>query len=67
MTYIEKITGQDYYLVPTEWTIAGASRDNVYFNTHTDYHYPDVPDLLAFQRPLTVELSNGKRLNFPVL
>lgn len=63
MKYIEKIIGQDYYLVPTEWTVAGASRDNVYFNTY----YSDVPDLLALQRPLTVELCNGERLNFPVV
>ena len=62
MTFVEKITGEDYYLLPTGWTIAGVSRDNVYFNTHTGYHYP-----VAFQRPITVELRNGNRLNFPVL
>lgn len=67
MTYIEKITGKDYYIIPSGWTIAGASRDNVYFNTYTGYYYPDVSDLLEFQRPLIVELRNGKRLNFPVL
>lgn len=27
----------------------------------------DIPDLLTFERPVTVELSIGKRLNFPVL
>lgn len=64
---VEKITGDDYYVMPSGWTIAGASRENVYFNTHTGYHYPDVPDLLEFQRPLIVELRNGKVQTFPVL
>ena len=67
MTGIEKIKGKDYSITPTGWTEAGASRDNVYINTHTGYYYSDVPDLLTFQRPLTVELRNGKRLDFPVL
>lgn len=67
MMYIEKITGEDYYIMSSGWTIAGASSDNVYFNVHTGYYYSDVPDLLTFQRPLTVELRNGKRLDFPVL
>ena len=66
MDSVEKITGEDYCVMPTGWTVAGASRDNVYFNTHTGYYYSDVPDLLGFERPLTVELRNGKRLNFPV-
>lgn len=67
MTYVEKIAGEDYYVIPSGWTIAGASSDNVYFNARDGYYYPDVPDLLEFERPLTVELRNGKRLNFPVL
>lgn len=67
MTFVEKITGEDYYLLPTGWTIAGQVVIMSIFNTHTGYHYPDVPDLLSFQRPITVELRNGKRLNFTVL
>jgi hypothetical protein len=31
------------------------------------YKMADIPDLLTFERPVTVELSIGKRLNFPVL
>lgn len=67
MLYVEKITGENFSILPSGWTTAGASRDNVYFNKHTGYYYPDVPDLLTFERPVNVELSNGKRLNFPIL
>lgn len=62
---VEKITGGDYYVMPSEGTIAGATRDNVYSNTHTGYYYQDVHDLLELQRPLMIELRKGKRLNFP--
>lgn len=64
---VEKIIGEDYYLYPAGWTIAGANHDSVFFNTHSGYYFQEVPDLLSYERSLSVILTNGKELNFPVV
>lgn len=64
---VEKITGVDYSICPTGWSLVGVNGNNVYFNAHSSYYFVDVPDLLACTRPLTVKLTNGKELNFPIV
>lgn len=64
---VEKITGVDYSIYPSGWTVVGADGNNVYFNAHTSYYFVEVPDLLTYPRPLTVKLTNRKELNFPVV
>ncbi len=64
---VKKITGVDYSIYPTGWSLVGAEGNNVYFNAHTSYYFVGVPDLLACTRPLTVKLTNRKELNFPVV
>lgn len=63
---VEKIIGEDYCLYPTGWIIAGANHNSVFFNTHSGYYFQEVPDLLVCERPISVILTNGKELNFPV-
>ena len=64
---VEKITGVDYSIYPTGWSLVGVNGNNVYFNAHSSYYFVDVPDLLSCSRPLSVKLTNGKELNFPVV
>lgn len=64
---VEKITGVDYSIYPTGWSLVGVNGNNVYFNAHSSYYFVGVPDLLACTRPLTVKLTNGKELNFPIV